>query len=48
MTNDDIDNVLEMYYNETQDYNEIADRCNLTTMDVANIVNDFIRETNLL
>jgi len=46
MNNQDIDNVLEMFYNETQDYDEIADRCGLTVTDVANIVNDFIIETN--
>lgn len=48
MTINDIDNVLEIYYNETQDYDEIADRCNLTVTDVANIVNEFIQGTNLL
>lgn len=32
--------VLEMYYNETKDYDEIADRFDITTVDVANIIND--------
>lgn len=32
--------VLEMYYNETKDYDEIADRFDITTLDVANIIND--------
>ncbi len=34
-----IDDVLEMYYNETDDYDEIADRLNVSVLDVAYIVN---------
>lgn len=40
ITQSDIDNVLEIYCNETQDYDTIADRCNLTVIDVANIINE--------
>jgi hypothetical protein len=32
--------VLEMYYNETKDYDTIAERFDITTLDVANIIND--------
>jgi hypothetical protein len=39
---DTIDAVLEIYFNETDDYDVIADRVNITVMDVANIVNDYM------
>ena len=35
-----IDDVLEMFYNETDDYDEIADRLDISVLDVAMIVND--------
>jgi hypothetical protein len=35
-----IEDVLEMYHNETDDYDEIADRCDLSVVDVANIINE--------
>ena len=35
----DVDNILEIYYNETDNYDEIADRCNVTVLDVANVIN---------
>ena len=38
------DNVLEMYFNETTNYDTIADRCNTTPIEVANIVNDYYAE----
>lgn len=38
-----IDDVMEIYLNETEDYDEIADRMEITVMDVANIINDAIR-----
>jgi hypothetical protein len=36
-----IEDVLEMYHNETDDYDDIADRCDLSVTDVANIINDW-------
>jgi hypothetical protein len=36
--------VLEIYYNETKDYDTIADRLDITILDVANIINDDMRE----
>jgi hypothetical protein len=35
-----IEDVLEIYYNETDDYDVIADRCDLSVIDVANIINE--------
>ena len=35
-----IDDVLEMFYNETDDYDEIADRLDISVLEVAMIVND--------
>ena len=37
-----VDNVLEVYYNETQDYEVIAERFNITLVNVASIINDFV------
>lgn len=37
--------ILEMYYNETQDYDEIADRFDVSVMDVANVINDDLRRS---
>ena len=37
-----VDNVLEVYYNETQDYEVIAERFNITLYNVASIINDFV------
>lgn len=41
-----VDNVLEVYYNETQDYEVIAERFNLTLVNVASIINDFVDKDN--
>jgi hypothetical protein len=46
MTHDDINNVLEIYYNQTEDYDYIADILDLTVLDVANIINDYLKENN--
>lgn len=35
-----IDDVLEMFYNETDDYDEIADRLDMSVLDVAMIVDN--------
>lgn len=44
ITVDDVNNVLEIFFNETEDYDEIADRCDLSVLDVANILNDWMKE----
>lgn len=35
-----IDDVLEMFYNETDDYDEIADRLDMSVLDVAMLVDN--------
>ena len=35
--------ILEMYYNETKDYDTIADRFDVSVLDVANVVNEELR-----
>ena len=37
-----INDILEMFYNETDDYDEIADRFDIDIMTIANIINDNI------
>lgn len=39
-----IDDVLEVYLNQTTDYDQIADQLDLGVLDVANIINEYFRE----
>jgi hypothetical protein len=39
-----IDDVLEVYINQTTDYDQIADQLDLGVLDVANIINEYFRE----
>jgi hypothetical protein len=41
MTNELIDAILEIYFNQTDDYDVIADQCGCTVLDVANTLNDY-------
>jgi hypothetical protein len=44
MNIDIIDDVLEVYINQTTDYDQIADQLDLGVLDVANIINEYFRE----
>jgi hypothetical protein len=35
------DAILEIYFNQTDDYDVIADQCGCTVLDVANTLNDY-------
>jgi hypothetical protein len=37
-----IDSILEMFYNETDDYDDIADRFDMSIIQIANIINENI------
>lgn len=43
MTSTLIDSILEIYFNQTDDYDVIADQCDCTVLDVANVLNDYFR-----
>ena len=33
--------ILDIYFNQTDDYDVIADQCDCTVLDVANTLNDY-------
>lgn len=43
MTSTLTDSILEIYFNQTDDYDVIADQCDCTVLDVANVLNDYFR-----
>jgi hypothetical protein len=42
MTSALIDSILEIYFNQTDDYDVIANQCGCTVLDVANALNDYM------
>lgn len=47
MTSTLINAILEIYFNQTDDYDVIANQCGCTVLDVANALNDYIAKTEL-
>ena len=37
-----VEDILEIYFNETTDYDAIADRCGCTVMEVARVLNAYM------
>lgn len=42
-----IEAILEIYFNQTDDYDVIADQCGCTVLDVANTLNDYTADITI-